>query len=155
MKKKPTLMLRGRGIQIDLKEDLDSNQTYSLNFGKSVVDNNEGNPYTGLRYVFSTGDHIDSLLMSGYTTDAMTTDTVGNVYILFYDAKTDSIPQYDSTLLKSKPIAVGKSFPNGIFIAENLKPIDYRIYALEDNNGNLEYEPGVDRVASSTRPTTR
>ena len=85
--------------------------------------------------------------MSGYTTDAMTTDTVGNVYILFYDAKTDSIPQYDSTLLKSKPIAVGKSFPNGIFIAENLKPIDYRIYALEDNNGNLEYEPGVDRVA--------
>ncbi|VDR34210.1 Uncharacterised protein [Alistipes sp. cv1] len=147
MKKKPTLMLRGRGIQIDLKEDLDSNQTYSLNFGKSVVDNNEGNPYTGLRYVFSTGDHIDSLLMSGYTTDAMTTDTVGNVYILFYDAKTDSIPQYDSTLLKSKPIAVGKSFPNGIFIAENLKPIDYRIYALEDNNGNLEYEPGVDRVA--------
>ena len=82
MKKKPTLVLRGRGIQIDLKEDLDSNQTYSLNFGKSVVDNNEGNPYTGLRYVFSTGDHIDSLLMSGYTTDAMTTDTVGNVYIL-------------------------------------------------------------------------
>lgn len=147
MTKKPVVLLRGKKVQIDLKEDLDSNRTYSLNFGSSIRDNNEGNPYTGLRYVFSTGDRIDSLLMSGMTVDAMKGDTVGNVYILFFDARADSIPAYDSTLFKSKPLSVGRSYPNGIFIAENLQPIDYRIYALEDRNGNMTYEPGVDRVA--------
>ena len=35
---------------------------------------------------------------------------------------------------------------NGIFIAQNLKPIDYRVYAIEDTNGNLAYEPGVDKI---------
>ena len=63
MKKKPSVVLRGRGVQIDLQEDLDSNRTYALNFGSSVCDNNEAIPYTGLRYVFSTGDHIDSLVI--------------------------------------------------------------------------------------------
>ena len=152
MTKKPVISLRGRGVQIDLKEDLDSNRTYALNFGQSVADNNEGNPYVGLRYVFSTGDHIDSMLMSGYTVDAQRGDTVGNVFLLFYDAASDSVakyltPEYDSVVFNLRPYSVGRSFPNGIFIAENLKPIDYRIYALEDNNGNLTYEPGADRIA--------
>ena len=74
MEQKPVLSIRGRSVQIDLKEDLDSNRTYALDFGSSVVDNNEGNPYVGLRYVFSTGGEIDSLLMSGYTVDAQKGD---------------------------------------------------------------------------------
>ena len=147
MEQKPVLSIRGRSVQIDLKEDLDSNRTYALDFGSSVVDNNEGNPYVGLRYVFSTGGEIDSLLMSGYTVDAQKGDTLGKVFLLFFDAKADSIPAYDSTIVNSKPLSVARSYPNGIFIAENLKPMDYRIYALEDNNNNMRYEPGVDRVA--------
>lgn len=147
MEQKPVLSIRGRSVQIDLKEDLDSNRTYALDFGSSVVDNNEGNPYVGLRYVFSTGGEIDSLLMSGYTVDAQKGDTLGKVFLLFFDAKADSIPAYDSTIVNSKPLSVARSYPNGIFIAENLKPTDYRIYALEDNNNNMRYEPGVDRVA--------
>lgn len=147
MGKKPAVALRGKGIQIDLKESLDSNRTYVINFGRSVVDNNESNPLTGLKYVFSTGDKIDSMIMSGQTVDALTKDTVGNVFLLFFDAKLDSIPQYDSTVLKNSAMHVARSYPNGIFIAENLKPIPYRVYAMEDKNGTLKYEPGVDRIA--------
>lgn len=146
MEKKPTLLVKGRVLQIDFKQALDSNQTYALNFGSSVVDNNEGNPHIGLRFVFSTGDYIDSMVMSGLTRDARTIDSVGNAFILFYDAALDSNPEYDSTMILHRPQSVGRAFPNGIFIAENLRPMDYRIYALEDNNGNLTYEPGVDRV---------
>ena len=40
MEQKPVLSIRGRSVQIDLKEDLDSNRTYALDFGSSVVDNN-------------------------------------------------------------------------------------------------------------------
>ena len=157
MKKTPLVSLRGRGIQVDIKDTLLPNQTYSLNFGRSVADNNEGNPYTGLRYVFSTGSEIDSLMMSGYSVDAYTSDTVGNVFLLFYDPKADSVPERDSTVFQSKPLAVGRAFPNGIFLVENLKPMDYRVYALEDNNGNRQYEAGVDRIAfldSTYNPAT-
>ncbi len=157
MRKIPTISLKGRGIQIDIRDTLLPDQTYSLNFGRCVADNNEGNPYTGLRYVFSTGSEIDSLIMSGYSIDAYTNDTVGNVFLLFYDPQADSIPERDSTVFKSKPLAVGRAFPNGIYLVENLKPIDYRVYALEDNNGNQEYEAGVDRIAfldSTCNPAT-
>ena len=35
---------------------------------------------------------------------------------------------------------------NGIFIAQNLKPVNYRIYAIGDKNDNQLYEPGTDMV---------
>ncbi len=147
MPKNPSLVIKGRGVQIDLQDTLLPNQTYALNFGSCITDNNEGNPYVGLRYVFSTGSEIDSLVMSGYTIDAETCDTVSKSFILYFDPATDSVPGCDSTLYNSQPLVVGRAFPNGIFLTENLQARSYRIFALEDNNGNQRYEPGVDRVA--------
>ena len=61
MKRKPVATLRGKAVQIQIKDDsLLPNTTYAVEFGSSVSDNNEGNPLHGLRYVFSTGDEIDS-----------------------------------------------------------------------------------------------
>lgn len=148
MKKKPTLSLRGRGIEIKLTPDsLEENTTYAIEFGASVADNNEGNPLHGLRYVFSTGDVIDSLYMSGYTEDSQTADSLGRAYICFFEA--DSVPEpkeWDSTLLKYKPSKIARSQRNGIFIAQNLKPVPYRVYAYVDTNENQSYEPSVDKV---------
>ena len=146
MKTKPTLAVKGRGVRIDIKDTLPENQTYALNFGSSVRDNNEGNILYGLRYVFSTGSAIDSMMMTGYTADAMRGDSIGKSFVFFYDAKIDTIPQYDSILLKHQPDAVGRAENNGIFIAQNLKPIPYKVYALQDNNGNQKYDPCVDKV---------
>lgn len=147
MGKTPTLMIRGRGVQISLRDTLKENTTYSLNFGASIADNNEGNILHNLRYVLSTGPEIDSMIMSGYTGNAETADSVSKAFIFFYDAVRDTVPQYDSLLLLHKPDVVGRSSGNGIFIAENLKPIEYKMYAVEDNNNNQQYDPGVDRVA--------
>ena len=148
MKKKPTVSLRGRGIEIQLEPDsLDDNTTYAIEFGASVADNNEGNPLHGLRYVFSTGSTIDSLYMSGYTEDSQTTDSLGRAYICFFEA--DSVPEpkeWDSTLLKYKPSKIARSQRNGIFIAQNLKPVPYRVYAYFDSNENQTYEPSIDKV---------
>ena len=46
-------------IEIQLKDTLKENTTYTINFGQSIVDNNEGNPNSFLTYVFSTGSYID------------------------------------------------------------------------------------------------
>ena len=149
--KPPLITLRGRGIQIDLQDSLLPNTTYAFNFGSSVADNNEGNPLNGFRYVFSTGKSIDSLVMSGYTVDGYSQDSIAKTFLFFYDTTIDSInsrmtADYDSTLLKLPPQVVGRAEGNGIFITENLKPVPYRIYAFEDSNGNQTYDPGVDKV---------
>src|SRR5690606_4021479 len=52
-------------IEIIIKDTLRENTTYTVNFGQSIVDNNEGNPNPFLSYVFSTGDYLDSLSLSG------------------------------------------------------------------------------------------
>lgn len=61
MKKKPLVSLRGRGVVIQLRDTLEANTTYALNFGSAIRDNNEGNPLYSMRYVFSTGPEIDSM----------------------------------------------------------------------------------------------
>ena len=58
-------------MQIELMDSLHANTTYNFNFGQSIVDNNEGNPYPYFRYVFSTGGYVDSLKVSG---------TIGNAF---------------------------------------------------------------------------
>ena len=147
MKKKPTVVRRGQGIVITMKDTLLPNTTYAINFGSSILDNNEGNPLHSMRYVFSTGPEIDSMYMSGYTADSYKADSVSKSFIYFFIA--DSVEQpkeWDSTMFKYKPAVIARAEKNGIFIAQNLKPIDYRIYAFEDTNNNMEYEPSVDQI---------
>jgi hypothetical protein len=86
------------------------------------------------------------MVMSGYTVSASKGDSVSNSLIFFYPAEVDSIPEYDSILLKHKPAVVARAGGNGIFIAQNLKPIDYKIYAIEDKNSNFTYDPETDMV---------
>ena len=147
MKKKPTVTIRGKGIMIQIRDTLLENQTYALDFGSAIRDNNEGNPLHGMRYVFSTGETVDSMTCTGYTTDAYKSDSVSKTFIYFYYA--DSLPdtpEYDSTIFNRKPDAIARAQGNGIFIAQNLKPVYYRAIAMKDTNDNQMYEPGVDMV---------
>jgi hypothetical protein len=146
MKKNPLLTLRGKRLDIEIGDTLKENTTYALNFGSTVRDHNEGNPLNGFRYVFSTGGYIDSMFMSGYAVDAYKKDSVSKALIYFFDPAADSIPQYDSILFKATPLAVARAENNGIFVAQNLKPMDYLVYAFADANGNFMYEPGTDKV---------
>lgn len=147
MKKKPSVVRRGRGIVVTIKDTLKPNTTYAINFGSSIQDNNESNPLHAMRYVFSTGKEIDSMYMSGYTADSYEADSVGKSFIFFFPADSVEKPtEWDSTMFKYKPAVIARAEKNGIFIAQNLKPIDYRVYAFEDTNGNMEYEPSVDQI---------
>ena len=147
MKKQPQVVRQGRGIIVTIKDTLRSNTTYAINFGSAIQDNNESNPLHSMRYVFSTGDRVDSMYMSGYTEDSYKADSVGKSFIYFFI--NDSIEQprdWDSTMFKYKPHVIARAEKNGIFIAQNLKPVDYRIYAFEDTNSNMTYEPSVDKI---------
>jgi len=146
--KKPTITLRGKSLIVDLKADtLLPNTTYAIEFGAAIADNNEGNPLHGLRYVFSTGDRIVSMIMSGYTEKSETADSLGKTFIYFFEADSVAEPkEWDSTMFNYSPSKIARSQNNGIFIAQNLRPVDYRVYAFNDTNGNQIYEPSVDMV---------
>ena len=59
--KKPRVRLRAKYIMVEFEDTLRPNTTYSLDFADAIVDNNEGNPLGYYRYVFSTGNTLDSL----------------------------------------------------------------------------------------------
>ena len=87
------------------------------------------------------------MMLSGYTADGYKADSVSKTYIWFFPADSvEEVAAYDSTIFKYKPSVIARAETNGIFIAQNLKPIDYRVYAVEDKNDNQIYEPGSDQV---------
>ena len=144
-KRKPTLTLKGRSVVVEFRDSLDANTTYRLDFGGSIVDNNEGNRLDGFSFVFSTGDAIDSLYMAGQVLDARTQDTLVGAFVHFFDAAADSMT-LDSVLFKSRAGAVFRTDSSGFFVADILKEKPYRIYAFLDKNGDQAYQPGADMV---------
>ena len=147
MKKMPLIATRGKGIVITIRDTLKENTTYAIDLGSAIRDNNEGNPLNAMRYVFSSGDTVDSLICSGYTADSYKADSVSRTFLWFYIADSlPNTPDYDSTIFNRKPDVIARAQNNGIFIAQNLKPVKYRIYAFGDKNDNQMYEPGTDLV---------
>lgn len=130
-------------IRIKIFDTLKSNTTYSFNFGESIQDNNEGNPYSNYRYVFSTGTYIDSLSLKTTFKDAYSTAPLGRVNVLLYEANDFN----DSTIYKKKPLYVASSLDSLRDVTlENLKEGAYYLIALEEKNSNYKFDPKSDKI---------
>ncbi len=134
-KKKPKVRLRGKYIMVEFEDSLRSETTYNLDFANSIVDNNEGNPLGDYRYVFSTGNVIDTLELSGNVVDAESNDPVIGGFVLLYDHGTDSV------VLTELPSYVARTDSSGVFRLTNLKGGSYRVLALVDDNRDYKYTP--------------
>ncbi|MCM4163904.1 MULTISPECIES: Ig-like domain-containing protein [unclassified Arenibacter] len=132
-------------VEIILKDTLKENTTYTLNFGQSIIDNNEGNPLSYFTYVFSTGEYIDSLTVSGVVKDAFNKNADTFISIMLYEidsAYTDSTiyrqpPNYITNTLDSTPI----------FHLKNLKEGKYAMFGLKDEAKNNIFNQKVDKIA--------
>ena len=140
--KPPTAKIKGKKVVVTFTEPLDSNQSYSLSLGEAIKDNNEGNPFPPYTHSFSTGDHVDSLFVSGNIVEASTMLPMPNMTVLFHTDPSDS------AIFKVRPRAAAKSDMWGYFTVRNL-PADtvYRVFAIEDLNNNNLYDPDQERVA--------
>ncbi|NND15082.1 MAG: Ig-like domain-containing protein, partial [Eudoraea sp.] len=87
-------------VEVDIKDTLKENTTYTINFGQSIVDNNENNPAPFLSYVFSTGTYIDSLVLNGIVTDAFNLNPDEFISIMLYELDTTF---NDSTIYQRPP----------------------------------------------------
>lgn len=132
-------------ISIKIKDTLQENTTYAFNFGESIVDNNEGNPYPYYRYVFSTGDTIDSLSVQGYVEDALLEKPDTFVSVMLYEV--DSM-YTDSIVYKEKPRYITNTLDSlTTFSIDNIKAGTYKIIALKDKNGNKKFDQKDDKIA--------
>jgi hypothetical protein len=146
MKKAPEVLPynASKFITIKLKDTLQPNTTYSLNFGQSIADNNEGNVLPQFKYVFSTGSYIDSLALSATFKDAKEKKMPNFVSIMMYEVN----EKYnDSTIYKETPRYITNSLDSlKLLKLENLKQGKYRLIALKDANNNNKFDPKLDKI---------
>lgn len=130
-------------ISIEILDTLDLNTTYAFNFGNSIEDNNEGNPFKNFKYVFSTGTFIDSLKLSGEVTNPMIKKHVSNIDVMLYEYN----EKYsDSVIFKMKPRYISNTLDSTLFEITNIKKGKYLLIALKDGNGNKIYNPETDEI---------
>lgn len=141
--KRPKVTLKGKMVLVELPEAevLRENTTYTINFGKSVKDLHEGNVATNLRFIFSTGDFIDSLSTGGRIVDAYTGEPVENITIMLYDIFTDSV------IRQERPYYFSRTDKSGQFTLENLKAGRYKVAGIEDADQNLKWSGENERIA--------
>lgn len=130
-------------ITIKIQDTLDTNTTYSFNFGNSIVDNNEENILKNFKYVFSTGTYIDSLNLAGEVTDPMVKKMVTNIDVMLYEYNASFT---DSVIYKQKPRYIANTLDSTLFELTNLREGKYLLIALKDANNNKIYNPEVDKI---------
>lgn len=129
--------VKRKTIEVALPDSLEANTTYTINFGKAIGDFNEGNPLLNYSYVFSTGNVIDSLSISGNVIDALTKIPEKEIAVILIPTRQDSI------FGKRKANIFTLTDTSGNFQLKNLREDTYRIYALkEENNDRVYNAPG-------------
>jgi len=132
--------LKGRDLIVWPELPLDPNTTYTITFTDALADNNEGNPFPGYTYAFSTGEKIDSMMFTGTVQDCNTLEPVKGATVLLYKDLADS------AVFKHRPSAAVKTDDWGYFALPFIEDTLYHIYAIKDENSNNFYDPETEII---------
>ncbi|MBP6334475.1 MAG: Ig-like domain-containing protein [Bacteroidia bacterium] len=141
LKKFPEVKVRKRTLFVQFDDTLEANTTYSFNFGNAIVDNNESNALENYQFVFSTGDVVDSLEISGTVENANDSKTEKDILVMLYKGSDDSLP------FKKRPYYFGKTDASGKFRVRNISPGKYKVIGLKDANADYFYNPTEESIA--------
>ncbi len=139
--KKPKASISGKSLVVTFENPLDSSTTYTLDLTGAIADNNEGNLFPGFTLVFSTGEQIDSMCVTGVVQDCNTLMPVKGATVMLYK------DQADSAVFLKRPVAAAKTDDWGFFSIRNIQDTVYRVYAIKDENNNNKYDPENERIA--------
>jgi uncharacterized protein (DUF2141 family) len=144
--KKPDIELRGKNLYIKFNEELRDSSTYTLYFGDLIKDLNEGNLMPNFQFVFSTGDVLDSLSVTGNIYKASNLEIPESTLILMYKEMADSAP------VKLIPDYITLADINGGFRINNVKEGTYNLYGLQEKNNNKKYDLPEEGFAFMNKP---
>ena len=151
LEKAPKHKIKGKSVVVYFENDLDSNRTYTLDLTNAIADNNEGNMFPGFTLVFSTGDVIDSMMVTGLVQDCNSLKPLKGATVMLYK------DHADSAIFLRRPDAAVKTDEWGFFSIRNIQDTVYRMYAIIDENNNNMYEAESEKVAfidTLIRPVT-
>lgn len=141
LEKSPQFKIQGKSVVVYFEGDLDSNKTYTLDLTNAIADNNEGNMYPGFTLVFSTGDRIDSMMVTGIVQDCNSLKPLKGATVMLYK------DHADSAVYLKRPDAAVKTDEWGFFCIRNIQDTIYRMYAVVDENNNNKYEAESEKIA--------
>lgn len=152
----PEIKSQGKRIVVELQDSLKPNTTYTIDFSDAITDNNEGNPLGNYTYTFSTGEVIDTMEVSGYVLEGENLEPVKGIHVGLYANLSDSVFKKEALL------RVSKTDSRGRFVIKGVAPGKYRVYALQDADGNFFYSQKSEKIAynhdiivPSSRPDIR
>jgi len=137
----PEIKSAGKKITVSLVDSLKPNTTYTIDFSDAISDNNENNPMGNFTYSFSTGEVIDTMEVSGYVLESENLEPIKGILVGLYSDQADSA-------FKTKPmLRVSRTDSRGRFVIKGIAPGSYRIYALQDMDGNYMYNQKSEKLA--------
>lgn len=129
----PVIRTSGRKVQVEIRDSLIPNTTYTIDFSDAIQDNNEGNPIDGFSFAFSTGEVLDTMQISGIVLDARTLEPQQKVLVGVHS-------NLDDTAFTHIPLErIARTNDRGQFILRNLKPGKYHLFALNDVDRDYKY----------------
>jgi hypothetical protein len=140
----PLISQKGKSLFIELKEELNPNSTYTFNFGKGIADYHEGNILKDYSLVFSTGNELDSLSLSGQLYSCPLATLPEEVIIGIYQK--DSLLR-DSTIYQQKPDYFTLAKEKGAFQIKHIRTGTFELIAFEDLNANYQYDGATEQIA--------
>lgn len=146
LKENPVFRIRGKALEISFEDTLYPNTTYNFQFGDGIVDINESNILDSNRFVFSTGDKLDSLFIYGKVKNAFDLKPEKKVLVMLYREFEDSLPY------KSRPIYFAKTTDDGSFRIQYLREGQYKMFALKDGNSNYLYDLPEEAIGYNEAP---
>lgn len=153
----PIVDYKLRTVTVRIKDTLEPNTTYSINFGNSIRDINESNILKDFTYVFSTGSSLDDKQLSGKIILAETGKIDSTLTVMLHRNAEDS------AVIKERPRYIAKLNGTGDFIFRNLPSATFNLYALKDEGGTLKYlaksqlfafAPNPVAINDTTQPVT-
>lgn len=137
----PVIKVSGKRITVELQDTLKENTTYTVDFSDAIADNNEGNPMGNYTYSFSTGNQIDSFEVAGYVLEAENLEPIKGIMVGLYKNQNDTAFQHLPML------RVARTDSRGHFAIKGVAKGDYRIYALQDMDGNYRFNQQSEKLA--------
>jgi Big-like domain-containing protein len=129
----PIVESKLRVMTVRIKDTVQPNTTYVLNFGRAIRDVNEGNVLKNFTYVFSTGKYIDSTQFSGRVIVASTGLADSSLVVILHRKLNDS------AVVNDRPRYLTRVDTTGHFHFNYLEPGTYALYAMKDEGGTHRY----------------
>jgi len=148
----PTFESKLKEVYVRLRDTLQPNTTYTIDFGTAIKDYNEGNVLNNFRYSFSTGDRLDSGRIKGKVVLAETGKTDTTLIVILHRSRADS------AIVNERPAYLARLNGKGEFLFEQLPNRVFYLYALKDDGGLRRIMGDDQRVAfadGSVQPADR